>query len=184
MWPVKPDVADLALLPRPIEGFDHATAREVLRRLVVEDDLVDLPEVEIVGLQAPQRVFELPHRDLGVAPVRADLRHEEDLVATIDDRPAHALLAEPVVVVPGVVEEGDARADGGVHQAHGRLVRLRHAQVPAAQTDARHALSGAAERAHGNFERSRVHVRVASGHCIRSPARGPPRLRKSAIFQG
>ena len=81
------DVADLALDARAVQRLDDAAAREVPGRLVVEDHLVNLPEVEVVGAQAPQRVFELPHRNFAIASVRADLGHEEDLVAAIGDAP-------------------------------------------------------------------------------------------------
>ena len=69
------DVTNLALALRAIECFDHAAAREVLVGVRVVDALVNLPEIEVIGPQALQRLVQLTHRDGRVAPVRADLRH-------------------------------------------------------------------------------------------------------------
>jgi hypothetical protein len=49
--------------------------------------------------------------------VGADLGHQERLVASTMQTLPHARLAEAVVVVPGVVQEGDARIEGRVQQA-------------------------------------------------------------------
>jgi hypothetical protein len=106
---------------------------------------VDLPEVQIVRPETPQRVLELPHRDLAVAAVRAYLRHQEHAIAAIRDGLTHARLAQAVAVVPGVVEEGDTRINRRVRQAHRRAIGLRHAEVPAAEAEDRHALAAAAE---------------------------------------
>ena len=65
----------------------------------------------MIGLEPPQAVFEVRLRvDGGPA---AALGHEEDLVAAtaLRDRLAHALLGGAVVIVPGVVEEGDSLVD-------------------------------------------------------------------------
>jgi hypothetical protein len=133
------------MLPR-----NPANASYRPRGFVVEDHLVNLPEIETIRAQAPQRIFQLPHRDLAVASVRADLGHEEDAVAAIGDGHAHPLFAQAVVVVPGVVEERDAVVDRGVHQAHRGAIGLRHAHVPSAKTDDGHALASTAERARRN----------------------------------
>src|SRR5205807_450738 len=75
------DVAHLARLLRRVQRLDHAALGEVALRIVPVDALVHLPQVEAVGLQALQRLVELLHRHVLAAAVRADLCHEEDLVA-------------------------------------------------------------------------------------------------------
>jgi len=94
---------------------------------------VELPEVDDVGLQAFEAVFEMLPGPLGVAG--AVLGHEEDLLAFAVglEGLAHDGLAAAVVVVPGVVEEVDAVVDGGVHDLDGFLLVLDGADVPAAQ---------------------------------------------------
>src|ERR1700722_8679210 len=66
---------------------------------------MDLPEIEVVGLQASQRFFQHAHGDLFVAAVGADLGHDEGLIALALERLADALFAEAIVVLPCVVEK-------------------------------------------------------------------------------
>jgi len=93
---------------------------------------VNLPQVEVVGLESPQRLLELPHRDRGVAAVGADLGHEEHAVAAVRNRPAHALFADAVVVLPGVVHERHAGVDRLVHDPNGLANRADLPEVIAA----------------------------------------------------
>ena len=109
--------ADLALL-LGLEGELEGTAgREDPVGVVVVVDLVELPEVEMIGPQPAEAVFEVGLGVLGGAA--AALGHEEDLVApaSLRDRLAHALLGLAVHVVPGIVEEGDPLVDGALDQA-------------------------------------------------------------------
>src|SRR5687768_4759772 len=115
--------------------------------IVVERQLVHLPEIEVVGLQTTQRVLELAHPDLRVAPMRAHLRHQEDPIPTTDERLAHALLALPVVVFPGVIHEGDPRVDGLMDDAGRFLLRGYGPEVIAAESNGRDVLSRAAKGA-------------------------------------
>ena len=100
----------------------------------------------MVGLQALQRLVELPQADLLVAAVRADLGHQEDLVAPALEGLAHPLFALAVVVLPGVVEEVDAGIDRLVNDGDGFLEGRGIAQAVAAQPDDRDRLLGAPER--------------------------------------
>jgi hypothetical protein len=149
----EPDEPDLALLPCAIEGLDRAARREVPRRLVVEDHLVDLPEIQVIGLQAAQRLFQLFHGRARVAPVHAGLRHQKDLVAAAGEGLAHPCFAHALVVVPGVVHERDAAVDSGMDEPSRLPLRFRQPQMPAAQCQDRNRDSGAPERARGHFNR-------------------------------
>ena len=60
--------------------------------IVLVHTLVNLPEVQVVGAQAAQRLFELAHGFAFAAPVRADLGHQEYLFAAIGDRLSHERL--------------------------------------------------------------------------------------------
>jgi hypothetical protein len=134
------DVSDLALGFRAFERLDHAASCEMALRIVVVDALVNLPEIEMIGPEAPQRFVKLARRHPGVASVRAHLRHQEDRVPAIGDGPSHPALALSVVVLPGVVEEVDARVDRFVNNPHGLGDRLGFAEMKAAETDDGHAI--------------------------------------------
>src|ERR1035441_10746909 len=70
----------------------------------------------MIGTQAAQAVVEARHGIL-VVPA-AILGHEENLVAvTAREVPAHDFLRSSAVVVPGIVEEGDALVDRHVNEA-------------------------------------------------------------------
>src|SRR5438552_12811020 len=140
------DESHLAVLLRLRQGLDDTAAGEVQLRVVLVDDLVDLPEVEMIRSQPRQRVVELTHRDLPVAAVRTHLGHQEDLVAPALQRVPQPLLAPAVVVLPGVVEECQARVDRLVDEGDRVRQRGHGAEVIAAEPEDRDALARAAER--------------------------------------
>jgi hypothetical protein len=74
-------------------------------------------------------------------------RHEEDLVAALvhRERLSHDLFGVAVVIVPGVVEEGETFIDGCVHDPDRFGVFFDCADVPATETDDRDFDAGASE---------------------------------------
>ena len=108
------------------------------------DDLVELDEVDDVGLEAAHGLLKLlVVLDLGAA---VDLGHEEDLRAiAVAESLAHADLTDAVVVVPAIVHEGDAAVDGGADEADGVGGVGLLADMEAAETDGGDALAGGAE---------------------------------------
>ena len=81
LWPVKPMKRTLPCFFGFERGFGGAVGSEDHFGIVVVDDFVDLPEIEMIGLQPAQRFFQLLHGDVFAAAVGADLGHEERLVA-------------------------------------------------------------------------------------------------------
>ena len=142
------DEAHLARLAR-LEGRPQAALLEHPVGIVVVDHLMELPQVEVIGTEAPQAVVQAPLRAL-VVPL-AVLGHEEDLLPSpvLGQRASHQLLGAPVVVVPGVVEERDSLVEGGVHQSDRLRVVLDRSDVPAAEREDRDALARAAQDASG-----------------------------------
>jgi hypothetical protein len=141
--PGEPDVPDLARLLRLRHRLVCAAVREDAIRVLEADHLVVLQQIEVVGLQAPERLVDLPRR--GLPGPAVDLGHQEDLVAVaVPERLAHADLAGAAVVVPAVVHEGDAAIDGGSDDAN-RLLLPRLAQVIPTEPDQRDLLAGASE---------------------------------------
>ncbi len=62
------DVADFAVLLRLFEDIDDVAGAESLLGIAGADDFVDLEKVDVVGLEAAERVFELLRRGGGVRP--------------------------------------------------------------------------------------------------------------------
>ena len=125
--------ADLAVLQGLEAGVDGPVLGEDPVGVVVVDDLVELPEVEVVGLEPAEAVLQVRLGLLG-GPA-ADLGHEEDLVAAapLGQGLAHPLLGDAVVVVPAVVHEGDAFVDGPLDQPEALLLILVPGAVVAAE---------------------------------------------------
>jgi hypothetical protein len=100
----------------------------------------------MVRPQPCQRLLELTHRNLPVAAVRANLGHQEDLVAPALQGVPQPLLAPAVVILPGVVEESQARVDRLVDESDRGLQRGHGAEVIAAEPEDRDALTRAPQR--------------------------------------
>ena len=107
------DVAGLALLLRLEHRFGAAAGRENPLGIVLPDNLMDLPEIEVVGLQALQAVLEFEHRVRGYPIVGAILGHQERLlsVAVLREGLAHPHFTGARVVFPRVIEEIGAGID-------------------------------------------------------------------------
>ncbi len=99
------DEADFALLLGGEQGFGSAVRSEDQVGIVFVDHFVNLPEIEMIGLQAAKRFFQHAHGDFLIASVGADLGHHESLIPLSFQRFAEALFAEAVVIFPGVVEK-------------------------------------------------------------------------------
>ena len=153
LWPVNPMWRTLPAFRASTAASDAALVEDPVRIAVV-DDLVKLPEVEVIGTQAAEAVVEAPLRAL-VVPL-AVLGHQEHLRApAVGQRAPHHLFGPAVVIIPAVVEEGHALVDRGVHDANGFGWVLDRPDVPAAQAENRHSLSRAAERSRGESCRRR-----------------------------
>src|SRR5204862_6057604 len=92
-----------------------------------------------------------------------DLGHQESSLAVpVPEGLSHLDLAPPLIVVPGVVEEIDARIDRGADDADAlRLREVRLAKVGPAEADRGDPLACAAEAAHR--DRGRRLVRADGG---------------------
>ena len=110
-------------------------------------DVVELPAIEVVGLQPPQAVIQVCQRALVVAIT--DLSHEENLVTAISNGLAHHFLAVTVVVIPAVVEERQAVVDRLMHESDGGHVTVvagRLADMPATEAKDRNIHARSAQR--------------------------------------
>jgi hypothetical protein len=146
------DEATFAGLFGFLQGLDSAAFGKGLVGVFEADAFVELPEVEVVGLEAAEGFVELLQRGFFGAAV--DFGHEENFFAVAVAKGfAHAGLAcaVAVVVIPTVVHEGEAAIDGGADDAEAFGFVFDFADVRAAEADAGDALAGAAELALGDF---------------------------------
>jgi hypothetical protein len=127
----EPDVADLALLLCSQYGFVRSAFCEVAVRVFEPDILMQLDQIDVVGLQALQRFINLLRRLLCTTVV---LRHQENLLAiTIPQCLTHPPFAFSAVVIPAVIHKRNAMIDGEANDANALLrVRL-EPDVKAAQ---------------------------------------------------
>ncbi len=79
--PGEPQEADFSLLLGLQCGLDRPARCKDPVGVVVVDDLVKLPEIEMVGAQPSQAVFQMRLRVLGRSA--AAFGHQEDLFATV-----------------------------------------------------------------------------------------------------
>src|SRR5438876_1261600 len=142
------DVTDPPSVLRLEGRLDRPAVGEDPVRILHPDDLVELQEVDDVRLEPSERLPDLPG---GSRPrLAVDLRHQEgSLSIAVPEGLSLADLAPPLIVVPGVVEEIDARVDRGADDADAlRLREVRLAKVEPAEADRGDSLASAAEAAH------------------------------------
>jgi hypothetical protein len=120
--PGETDVTHLAGLFRGEDALEGAAGGKVFVGIGHAADVVELDEVDVVGLEALEGGVDLVAGALGVAGV--DLGHEESLVpVAITQRLAHANFALAIVINPGVVHEVDPGVDGSADDLRGQGFR-------------------------------------------------------------
>ena len=140
------DVANLARVAGGDGGLHGAAGGEDAVGVFHAEDLMELDEVDHLGLETAHGLLELLVVFLLGAAV--ELGHEEDVfAAAIFERPSHSDFAEAVVVVPAVVHKGDAAVHGGVDELDGFVLGgfFVLGEVVAAEADGGDALAGCAE---------------------------------------
>ena len=139
------DIAHLARLLCIEHGLHCATVGKDAVGVFQADHLVELHQVDAIGLQAAERLVDLLRG--GCPGAAVDLGHEKNFVAVAAlEGLAHADFADAAVVIPAVVHEGDAAIDGLADELNGILLLERwFADVVAAQPDGRNAFAGAAK---------------------------------------
>lgn len=142
------DVADFTLLFGLDEGFERAIGAEDLIGFMVAGDLVDLPEVDVVGAEAFELLLEAGH-GFGFG-VFLEFGHQDDLLAFgAGEGFAEDAIAFAFVVVVGGVEESDAEIAGAGDDAETFLFALDE-HVKAAEGEAGDLKTAAAEGGGGH----------------------------------
>ena len=141
---------------------DRAVVGEDAVGVFHADDFVELDEVDVVGAEAGEGLFELLVVLGDGAAV--ELGHEEDFLAVaVLEGFAHAEFGGAVVVVPAVVHEGDAVVDGGVDDLEAVFGIGLLAEVEAAEADGGDGFAGGAELAVDHVGRLRAGAGGAGG---------------------
>jgi hypothetical protein len=140
------DEAHLALLFGGRERLQHSVGVVCLVGIVIVNDLVDLPHVEVVGLEAGERLLKHLHGNILLAAMCTNLGHDDRLVAFTLECGAHPLFAHAPVILPRVVKEVDAVIDClGDHLVDFQLTGG-GTEVIAAHSDDRHVEISASHR--------------------------------------
>ncbi len=148
--PGETDVTDLSFVSCFEERLQCTTLGKDPFRIILMDNFVELEEVDPVGPESLQRFPDLVGSRLPVAAI--DLGHQEGAVAVAAaECPAHTDLAQPVVVIPAVVKEGDPAVDRGADNADTlRFGKIGHAKMISSQAYHRYSLAGSPEHAGGD----------------------------------
>src|SRR5581483_3724388 len=126
----------------------------------VEADAMHLPEVEVIGLQPAQGLFEHRESQRGASAVGADFRHEKDFAAPALEAAAEPILGPAVPILPAGVAKGNAGIGRFMDEANGFLDRLQVAEMMSAQAKRRDLNAGTAQRPLWN----RGHGKVLPSH--------------------
>src|ERR1035441_9433 len=143
-------ISNLALLLCLRNGLEHAVWDENGVRLSIGQNLVHLPEVQMIGLQSPQGILQHGQRlFLGFLSlvVSANFGHQEDPVTLPLQRDPHPFFSAPAGILPRIVKKGDTHIDRGMGNAGGHLDGFRLGPRGPAEPKRRHHLSMAAELA-------------------------------------
>src|SRR5579862_9771900 len=124
--------AHLALLFRLRQRLGRASRADKKLRIIIEPDAVNLPEVQVVGLQSAQGFLEHPHGKRGVPSVRANLGHKENLIPQYLEflkAFAHPVLRFPPVILPAIVKKRHSSVDRLANDLDRGFFILRVAEV-------------------------------------------------------
>ena len=149
---VEADETHFALLFRLSKSFEDAIGRVDELGIVAVDHFVNLPNIEVVGLEAYKRLLEHSHGNILFAAMRADAAYKDDTVSLSFESYPKPFLAEPIEIFPGIVEDVDAMVHGfGDHIIDFRLVPGR-GEMEAAHAQDRTLQPGLAKRTFWSLE--------------------------------
>ncbi len=133
----EPYEADLAVFLSLLQRFGGAVPTDEKFRVIIEGHAVDLPEIEMIGLQAAEGFFEHLEGEAGVAAVGAGLGHQKDFVAAALEAGAHPNFGFAPAVFPAVVEEGHPTVDRLMNDFNGGFLVGSVAKMVAAKAECR-----------------------------------------------
>ena len=151
--------ADLSLLLSLGKGLENTVARVDQFGVIVVDNLVNLPDIEMIGLQTVQRRIQHAHGGVLTGAMGADGAHDDDFFSFAFEGEAKLLFTETTVKHPGIVEDIDAVVDGfGNHIVHLSLIR------DGAEMEAAHTQDGTFEA--GPTQRALLRLEATEGRFV------------------
>ena len=124
------------------------------------DDLMNLPDVEMIGLQTGKRRIQHAHRNVLIGTMRTDGAHHDNFVSFALEGDAKPLFAQTSMKLPGIVENVDSVVDGlGNHIVHLTLINN------SAEMEAAHAQDGTFKA--GATQRAFLHLEALGGFVAR-----------------
>jgi hypothetical protein len=108
---------------------------------------MDLPKIEMIGLQTTQGFFKHEQGEAAVAPVGAGFGHEKNFVAAAFQACSHPDFGFAAAIFPTVVEKSDSAVDGLVNDLNGSFRVGSFSEVMTAEAENRNFGVGAAELA-------------------------------------
>src|SRR3974390_1433222 len=127
-------VAELTLLLGLEHGLHAPAFAEDAVGIAIADHFVKREQIDVVGLEAPERFFELLRS--GLFRLAVDLGHQEwFLPVALEQGFAHGGFALSAVVVPTVGEKFDAAVEPAANDADAFLFVGLHAEVISTEAD-------------------------------------------------
>ncbi len=137
--------ADLTFFFGFYKGFCSSARADEEVGVVCEADSVNLPEVDVIGLQPAQALFEHLSGECAVAAMRADLGHQEGLVTPSFEAFAEPVLGLAAAILPATVIKDDAAVQSRMDKFDCGLFVLGYTDMMSARTESRDLNIGLAE---------------------------------------
>ena len=155
----------LALLLSLPQSFSRSIRPDEQVGIVLKNDTVDLPKIQMIRLQTTERFLKHSHGNGFVAAVRTYFRHKKNAIAFSFESRSEPLFRLPPVILPAIVEKCDAAVQRFVHDLRGDLLVVGITEVMAATGYSRNGNAGASKVAHRHFT-------AAVWHYIEDPTGG------------
>src|ERR1700680_2186035 len=98
---------------------------------------MNLPEVQMVGLQSTQRLVKLSHRYIFAPPMGAHLGHDEGSISFAFKGDPKPFFTHAVVIIPGIVEKINSCVEGTADEFAGFLLIASCSEMISAYADNR-----------------------------------------------
>jgi hypothetical protein len=117
---------------------------------------VNLPQVEVIGLQTAQTFFEHLQCEAGIAAMGTSFGHQENFVAAAFQSDAHPDFGFSPAILPAVVKKGDPAIDCLVDDFDCGLLVWSFAQMMASEAQSRNPRVSAAKLSQRNGSARRL----------------------------
>jgi hypothetical protein len=135
--PAESEILHFSLLLCFAKGLCGTSCTNEKLRIVLKGHAMDQPQVQMIGLEATQGLFQHLHREACIAAVSADLGHEKCFISMSLESLTEPIFRFAAVVFPAAVVEGDSAVECAMHYFDGGLFVLCGPKVVATQAERR-----------------------------------------------